>query len=290
MESTGLARIPTRSRRQTMDWALVLASQGITAVIDEGAGGPGWGLVVAETDHPAAVEAIRLYLQENRRWRWRQPLPWRGIIFDWRICFWGVLLAAFFFLGQAPRPGFETAGCMNNAAVRAGEWWRIFTAMLLHANVGHLAANISLGLVLLGLTLGRFGTGLGLLAAYLAGAGGNVAGLLLYPATHLGVGASGMIMGGLGMLAAQSVSLLRNHSVSRKNMLRGILGGGLLFAFFGLSPDADVVAHLGGFVTGLLLGALLVNLPARWQNSKTDLAAAFVFIGLLVATSWLAFR
>ena len=214
-----------------MDWGLVLASQGITAIIDEGAGGPGWGLVVAETDYPVAVEAIRLYLHENRRWRWRQPLPWRGVIFDWRIGFWGVLLVAFFFLGQLPHPDFETVGCMNNAAVRAGEWWRIFTAMLLHANIGHLAANVSLGILLLGLAMGRFGTGTGLLGAYLAGAGGNVAGLVLYPPSHLGVGASGMVMGGLGMLAAQSVSWLRGHSPNRKPVIRGILAGVMLFAY-----------------------------------------------------------
>ncbi len=290
MEPAGQSRIPTRNRRQTMDWALVLASQGITAVIDDGADGPGWGLVVAEADYPAALQAIRLYRQENRHWRWRQPLPWRGVVFDWRTCFWGALVMVFFFLGQMPHPDFETAGCMNNAAVRAGEWWRIFTAMLLHANVGHLAANVSIGLVLLGLAMGRFGTGLGLLAAYLAGAGGNVAGLLLYPPTHLGVGASGMIMGALGMLAAQSVQLLRGNSPNRKYVIRAVLAGVMLFALFGLSPDADVIAHLGGFVAGLLLGAILLSAPAGWQNSKTDLAAGLIFVGLLVVTSWLAFH
>lgn len=273
-----------------MDWGLVLASQGISAIIDEGADGPGWGLVVAASDYPNAMEAIRLYRLENRHWRWRQPLPWRGVVFDWRVGFWGILMVMFYFLSQMSRPDFQAAGCMNNSAVLAGEWWRIFSAMLLHANVGHLAANVSLGMVLLGLAMGRFGTGMGLLAAFLAGAGGNVAGLLLYPASHLGVGASGMVMGGLGMLAAQSVQLVRSNSLSRANVLKGVLGGVMLFAFFGLSPDADVIAHLGGFVTGLLLGVVLLSTPAAWQNYKTDMAAAIGFIGLLVTTSWLAFR
>lgn len=74
MEQAGQARIPARNRRQTMDWALVLASQGVNAIIDDGADGPGWGLIVDTADYPAAIRAIRLYRQENRHWRWREPI------------------------------------------------------------------------------------------------------------------------------------------------------------------------------------------------------------------------
>lgn len=290
MESTGQSRIPARMRRQAMDWGLVLISQGIAATIDDGADGAGWGLLVATGDYPAALRAIRLYCLENRHWRWRQPLPWRGFLFDWKISFWALLLVAVHWLCQTIRPELQTAGRMDNAAVWAGQWWRLFTAMLLHADTGHLAANVSLGMVLLGLTMGRYGSGTGLLATYLAGACGNVAGLLLYPESHLGVGASGMIMGGLGMLAVQSVTHLRQNPLVRKHVLRSMMAGVLLFVFFGLSPNADVVAHLGGFVAGMLFGGMLARLPARWQNPKTDLAAGLIFVGLLAATSWLAFR
>src|SRR5436190_15989082 len=54
------ARIPARSRGQAMDWSLVLASQGIEHAIDDPAE-TGWGLIVAESDRAAALEAIRLY-------------------------------------------------------------------------------------------------------------------------------------------------------------------------------------------------------------------------------------
>src|SRR5271163_492436 len=87
-------RIPARNRRQTMDWALVLASQGIEAVIEHDAEGTGWGLVVATTDHEAALRSIRLYRLENRHWHWRQPLA--GLIFDWRVFLWGLLMTGFY--------------------------------------------------------------------------------------------------------------------------------------------------------------------------------------------------
>ncbi|MGA2248412.1 MAG: rhomboid family intramembrane serine protease [Verrucomicrobiota bacterium] len=290
MELPDHTRIPTRNRRQTMDWGLVLMSQGIAATIDDGADGGGWCLWVSTADHPAAMRAIRLYLWENRHWHWRQPLPWRGFHFDWKIILWALLLIAVHVVSFASGRGVDIAGRMDSAAVRAGQWWRIFTAMLLHADVAHLASNVSLGVVLLGLVMGRYGSGTGLLAAYLAGATGNLAGLVFYPEPHFGVGASGMVMGGLGLLAVQSVTLLRHGAVGRKYVFRGLLAGLMLFVLFGLSPETDVVAHFGGFVTGLALGGVLVSLPNSWQNPQTDAAAAIVFGGLLITTGWLAFR
>ena len=59
----------------------------------------------------------------------------------------------------------------------------------------------------LGFAMGRYGTGTGVLAAFLAGAGGNVAAWLASLEQHRNLGASGMVMGSLGLLAAQSPSL-----------------------------------------------------------------------------------
>ena len=268
----------------------MLMSQGIAATIDDGGEGDGWGLLVSTRDYPDAMRAIRLYRLENRHWHWRQPSPVLGFLFDWKISFWGLVMVMFYWLCHTSRPDFQIAGRMDNSAVWAGEWWRIFTAVLLHADVAHLASNVSLGVVLLGLAMGRYGSGLGLLAAYLAGAAGNVAGLLIYSQSHSGVGASGMVMGGLGLLAAQSVALYRHNFVTQRYILRGIVAGIMLFVLFGLAPGTDVVAHFVGFVIGLALGGIFAWLPAGRQNSKLDLAAGFVFVGLTAATGWLAFH
>jgi membrane associated rhomboid family serine protease len=290
MEPPGQIRIPTRTRRRTMDWGLVLMSQGIEATMDDGAEGAGWGLWVPAAEHPAALRAIRLYRLENRHWHWRQPLPWRGFQFDGKVAGWGLLLVAFHVIGLTLGANFQLAGCMDSSAVRAGQWWRIFSAMLLHADAAHLVSNVSFGVIFLGLAMGRFGSGLGLLAAYLAGAAGNVAGLVFYPEPHWGLGASGMVMGGLGLLATQSLTLLRHGFMGRKQMFRGILAGVLLFVLFGLSPDTDVLAHFTGFVTGLALGGLLLWLPPNRLNRAADSAAAIVLGALIAATGWLAFR
>ena len=155
---------------------------------------------------------------------------------------------------------------MDNAAVRAGEWWRIFTAIWLHADIAHLALNVTLGAVLLGLAMGRYGAFAGLFFSYLAGAGGNLAGLVFYPPTHLGVGASGMVLGGLGMLAAQSLEVNWRNPMARSRAVKGVIAGVLLFVMSGLSPEAnvDVIAHAGGFVSGFLLGAI----NAKWKRNR----------------------
>ena len=64
------ARIAARSRRQAMDWSLVLISQDIESTVDFNEEG-GWGLTIAEKDHESAIKILKQYHAENRQWRWR---------------------------------------------------------------------------------------------------------------------------------------------------------------------------------------------------------------------------
>jgi hypothetical protein len=95
--------------------------------------------------------------------------------------------------------------------------------------------------------MGRYGPGVGLLAAYLAGVGGNVAAGLVHDATAFGLGASGVVMGALGLLNFASFPLLQKGIANVfKLMAGGVMGGTLLFVFVGVSPESDVVAHMVG--------------------------------------------
>jgi membrane associated rhomboid family serine protease len=139
--------------------------------------------------------------------------------------------------------------------------------------------------------MARYGAGVGLLASYLAGALGNVAGLLFYQAPYRGLGASGMVMGALGLLAVQSLFLWRRGLKIWKFMVNGILAGLMLFVLLGLDPHSDVVAHLGGFVAGALLGSLLTRVPLPFlQNYFLNLWSAAILIGLFLWTWSLALR
>jgi len=281
------AKIPARSRREAMDWSLVLISQGIESTVERPEEGVGWRLEVASADYEPALKAIRLYRAENRGWRWGQAVLQPGMLFDWVSIAWATLLCGLYWLNDA-RIDLRTPGVFDTAALARGEWWRLFTPIWLHADLSHLASNAMFGFVLLGLTMGRYGTGAGLLAAYLAGVGGNLFTWIFSTQPHLGLGASGMVMGCVGLLAIQSAALWRNTPRASKYVLAGLLGGVMLFVLLGVAPGTDVVAHFGGFVSGLILGSLLRPFIPALHKPAANLTSALLFVLLVLWPWWLA--
>lgn len=271
-----------------MDWSLALISQGIESTIQRGPAGAGWQLEVSAQDGQKAFQTLRQYHQENRGWSWPQTLPWPAAHFDWASVVWAVLLVAGYWFASV-KPAAQAAGIMDTSAVSAGQWWRVFTAITLHADLAHLAGNLSIGVLLLGLAMGRFGTGTALLASFLAGAAGNILSLLLNPKPFDGLGASGMVMGALGLLSAQTLRWSGKSGASWKQRLVGVAAGIMLFTLYGLAPGTDMAAHLGGFLAGLILGAALVFAPVDFLHRRsTNAVTNILFVALLSVTWWLA--
>jgi rhomboid protease GluP len=288
---TTTARIPMRSRRQAMDWSLVLASQDIEVAIDYSEESAGWSLQVADADLERSIQVLRQYHLENRQPVWQQEVLHSGLVFDWVSLGWVLLNALFYYLDHPDQQSrLQMVGEMDSALVAHGQWWRLFTAIWLHANIAHLASNLTIGFVLLGLVMGRYGTGIGLLAACLAGAGGNEFAGLLSGESHRSIGASGMVMGCLGLLAVQSFSLWRRTPHAAKAMVTGISGGVMLFLLLGLAPGSDIAAHFGGFASGLSLGAILVVSPKLTRKPAINLVAVSLFVLLVILPWWIALR
>jgi membrane associated rhomboid family serine protease len=267
-----------------MDWSLVLTSQGIEHTLHREEA-TGWMLAVAAADYSHALDQIRLYRLENRHWRWRKPFFQPDFYFDWSCLAWVGLNIFFYWLSET-RGDLRTAGMVDGAALGHGEWWRLFTATWLHANISHLAMNLVFGFLFLGLVMGRYGPGLGLLAASLAGTGGNALAWLADAGNHHSLGASGVVTGALGLLSIPSVELWKRRNTNNfRRFTVGILAGLLMFVFLGLSPETDVVAHLGGYIAGLLLGALLTLMPRLVRRPGINVAAGIIF-GILVILPW----
>src|SRR5581483_5327228 len=186
--------IPARSEAEVMDWGLVLASQNIEASIEQTE--TGWALSVSESDHERALVALNQYQKENRTWRWRRELPGSDLLFHYGSVLWVSILAAFY-LWAAGNPQVKEAGVADSMAIAHGEWWRLLTAVTLHADIAHLFSNLATGFLLLGLAMARYGPGIAALAAFIAGICGNVAGQFLYTHPHVTLGASGMVLGAL---------------------------------------------------------------------------------------------
>jgi membrane associated rhomboid family serine protease len=281
---TGSASIPARSERQAMDWSLVLASQDIPTRIERASEGE-WWLIVSPGDYQRALDSIRQYRLENRGWRWRKEVLGYDLTLHWGGMLWCVALALIYELSTERFPALHPAWVMKSSAFSAGEWWRIFTAQFLHGDLVHLLSNITTGCLLFGLALGRYGPGCGLLAAWLAGAAGNIAGLLIHLKPYEGLGASGMVMGALGLISFPGFVFGKTNRFNARHCLKGLFAGLLLFVLLGLNPSSDVAAHVGGFVAGVGLGASLNLVPDDRRRARTFQRGCWILLGALLTAA-----
>jgi membrane associated rhomboid family serine protease len=148
--------------------------------------------------------------------------------------------------------------------VKMGEWWRLFTALFLHANLLHLAMN-GVGLWLFGSavekTMGRWR----MLVVFLAGGAlGNL--VSAWTARYdVAIGASGGIFAVIGAFAV-GVWRLRSPmyvALRRRLLVVVALMVAADFTIGGLEPQVDNLAHVGGFFAGIVLAVVLGARRAR---------------------------
>jgi rhomboid protease GluP len=142
----------------------------------------------------------------------------------------------------------------------AHQYWRLFTALFLHYGFIHLLFNM-IALYLLGPALEREVGALAFTACYLLAGLGSSAAVVLLTVWHFAphmqlVGASGCVMGVVGALAGL---LLRDRHVPLARARLGNIGViiALQIAFDLSTPQVSMSAHLGGLLTGFLLGLVL---------------------------------
>jgi hypothetical protein len=64
----------------------------------------------------------------------------------------------------------------------------------------------------------------------------------------------------------------------------------MLFALLALTPGTDVMAHLGGFLCGLLLGLMLSLVPEIAHKPRANLLTGLLFAILVIVPWWLVLR
>lgn len=159
-----------------------------------------------------------------------------------------VTVIAYFFGGEL-RPLL----IHHSVLVDQGEWWRIFTTALLHASLTHILFNMW-ALYVLGPQIERAVGPAAFFALYLAAAGmGGVAAQQLTPGVFAAVGASGAIFGLFGIWL--NLAIRRRNTAWGRSLLSQfgfILAINAALPLF--IPSISWQAHLGGFVTGYLVG------------------------------------
>jgi membrane associated rhomboid family serine protease len=165
-------------------------------------------------------------------------------------------------------------GALVGVLVSDGEWWRLITAMFLHASLLHLGFN-TLALYWLGSIVEQaIGTWRFVLVYFAAGLAGSAGALIFSSPFAITVGASGAIFGIMGALM-----ILEYHATgSLAGQAMGLIVINLALTF--TIPNISIGGHLGGLVAGILATFALVRTRAMspWLGPAIVVAIAVVSV------------
>lgn len=147
--------------------------------------------------------------------------------------------------------GIFYAGMSVNYLIADGQWWRVLTSIFVHSGFLHVLFNM-FSLFLFGPELEKIAGKARFLTIYLlAGIFGNVATFVFQDGYYASVGASGAIYGIFGAFAAL-VYYTRRTMPQLKQIIMPIIIISIIITF--LSPNVNFVSHLGGLITGFIIG------------------------------------
>lgn len=167
-------------------------------------------------------------------------------------------------------------GAYYKPFILAGEWWRLLTGGFVHISLAHILMN-ALSLWSLGYILEPYlGKGRFLLILLCSVMGGS---LFLFAAGEnmVAVGISG---GLYGLMACYTYLIILAGGWQNPTMRRSLISTYIINFLINFIPRIAWQTHLGGFITGLILTALLE------RNEKTQgFRKHFAVAGLLFAIS-----
>jgi membrane associated rhomboid family serine protease len=199
------------------------------------------------------------------------------------MVFVGMVVTGAGFLEFDPQSALKWGGNYGPWTLN-GDWWRLVTAGFVHGGLIHLAFNMWCLLSLGQLSERLFGKLQTFFIYLLTGVGGALLSIAHNP-RHLEVGASGAIFGIAGALLAGvkfgdlAISSAEKRAVTSSMIffvgVNFFLGAGIL------GRNIDNFCHLGGFITGLLLGVPMGGFARRHK--------LYQWATLLVTTAILIF-
>lgn len=183
------------------------------------------------------------------------------------------------------------SACVPDLVLR-GEWWRLGTWWLVHADVWHMMLNAMMVLVIGRPVEAAFG-GARLWLIWLGSALAAAVALVVAPESTWTVGASGATFGLLGSLVGLGLKLMPKLGPRMRWTMVGVpaLALAVLLSLSGERIDqmAHVAGALGGVAMGLLLRPQFLPMPrsVRWQLTPVwmRLVALLATLGMVAAVA-----
>lgn len=160
-----------------------------------------------------------------------------------------------------------------------GDWWRTITCNFIHIGLIHIVMNMY-ALLYIGGYLEQLIGGRRLLVSYLlTGLFAALSSLMIHPET-ISAGASGSIFGLYGIFLAFLIFHQRIEKGQRKSLLYSIG----FFVIYNLMIGAreegiDNAAHVGGLVSGLLLGGVYLSIE-RYASKRNPKVISYIAEGV----------
>lgn len=278
----------TVNSEQARLWSLVLDAVAIPHLLERD--GTEWQCLTSVVTADVARHHIERFEDENRHW---PPLP---VVVDhaWdrrrppTLLVMGALLVFYVVTGpwQEANRWFSQGAIDAVLILRDGEWWRLLTALTLHAGPVHLLGNFCFGAVFVHFICKRVGVGLGWSLVLCSGVVGNFANIVVRSGDHHAVGFSTAVFGAVGILCGLELKMR-----SWRGVLLPIGGGSALLALLGAGGErTDLGAHFWGLLVGFLMGGLLARLSGRFIRSVDSLPVQTVLFCFCVAAVWGCWR
>ena len=272
-------------------WSLVLEARYIPSRIEPDDGG--WVLHVPTADFAVACNELLLFEKENRNWP-PPVMPHRTLVENTLPTLSVLLLLATFHnltRLDIALPGHTAIdwvelGSAHTAGILDGQWWRLVTALTLHADWLHLISNLTIGGIFIILLCRELGSGLAWSLLLGAGILGNLANAIFQLSSHRSIGASTAVFGAVGIFAA--ISVVRYPFRPQRRWLPPIAAALALLAILGTEgKNTDLGAHLFGFVFGVVLGAISEKAEGRYGRPGRRLNVLLSLLcGVVVASAW----
>jgi membrane associated rhomboid family serine protease len=143
----------------------------------------------------------------------------------------------------------------RDAVIQFHQYWRLFTGILVHADMNHFLSN-ALGLFLFGYLLhGYFGPVVYPFSVFALGILVNFVSIATYPAGTRLIGASGVVYLMAGFWLTLFVSTERRYSIP-KRLLRSVGFALVMLISSTFDPAISHRTHGIGFFTGIVFGLI----------------------------------
>ena len=258
-----------RKPRQANDDTLLILSMGHA-----------YWMIPVESGYEVRVEAavagevIRQLQRSRRENRFWPKATWRisdvdadaaagvsNTMSPWVFVPYLIVLSATYVAQLQWSESFTDAGRLDVAAVwHRHEWWRLLTALTLHADASHLFGNLGFGCFFALWVAQTFGARLAWGLMLTGGALGNLGNVWLHAGeNYYSIGASTAVFSAVGILAGSAFSEMIKHRslLQLRDLLVPIFVAMVVLAWWGSSGEnTDLTGHLMGLLMGLFLGAV----------------------------------